>query len=511
MKLKLDLKGLLGKKKGAELDPDGIVVDGEKSAGNAKARAALVWVKSNALVVILAVVSIGSLVLAYLFSSDLAAGNQKSASEKAQHLDSLRSLERSSVTITIPGNEPIQFSGVVSRKLVEEVRTRMSSGDEKSEDVMALAVLHNSKKREPAMPLRLDAKSPKVQQVHLDMLEALSKEYDQLLEKCRATLPPSEDDVRPELRRTKARFLQMNQVAPATPSANQPAGQAAGQAGAVDAKGKSTLDSGLQEQLRSELQARRLGEYSKAAAEGGLYCSAGALGFDPKPASEGKADARLIELWRRQMKFWIAEDVVEACRAVNGSKSIPEAAVKRIVGINFVTLPGGSDDGQGGSLADSQPPAEQPVEGAAEGTVGNADALTGPPIDPQAPVTRSFEKSLSGWATNQLFDVHTSVVRCVVETSKIPAFMNALAKRNFIVVTDVRVAPVDPFAAIQEGFYYGASEPVSLVTLTIDSAWLRQWTGAFMPDPVRKKLGTSGQVQGGVQDGDVAPNGGAGS
>jgi len=42
--------------------------------------------------------------------------------------------------------------------------------------------------------------------------------------------------------------------------------------------------------------------------------------------------------------------------------------------------------------------------------------------------------------------------------------------------------------------------------LTIDSAWLRQWTGPLMPDPVRKQLGTSGTVQGG----ETGPDGGAG-
>jgi len=505
--LKIDLKGLLGKKKGAAPEADGIVIDGEKSAGSAKVKQILVWVKSHALVVTLAVVSIGALVSAYLFSSDLAAGNQKSATEVAQHLESLRALERSSVTITIPGNAPVQVSGVVSKKLVEEVRTRMSAGEEKHQNVMALAVVHNSHGRSSAMPLRVDLKSPKVQQVHFEMLDALTKEYDALLARCRATLPPSEDDVRTELRRTKARFLQMNQVGqPGGQAGGQVAGQPAGQASAGGGQGKSALDPALQEQLRSELQARRLGEYSKAASEGGLYCSAAALGFDSKPASEDKPEARLLELWRRQMKFWVAEDVVEACMAVNGDKSIPEATVKRIVGINFLTLAGSGGGDQDGSLAESALPVEQPLEGAGQGDASGQDASTGPAIDPQAPVTRNYEKSLSGWATNQLFDVHTAVVRCVVETSKIPAFMNALAKRNFVVVTDVRVTPVDPFAAIAEGYYYGAKEPVSLVTLTIDSAWLRQWTGPLMSDPVRKQLGTSGTVQGGA----TAPDGGAG-
>ena len=496
MNLKLDLKGMLGKKKAAVTETDGIVVDGEQSSANQRVKQALVWAKTNALVVTLAAVSIGGLVSAYLFSSDFAAENQKGAQAVAKHLDDLRALERANVSITIPGNAPVQVSGVVSKKLVEVVRSHMSTGEEKPQNVMALAVAANSHGRSSAMPLRIDQKSPKFQQVHLEMLDALQREYDGLLARCRATLPPSEDDVRTELRRTKARFLQMNQSAKSgDTSAAAGDGRAVGQSAAGTGASKPTLDPALAEQLRRELQARRLGEYSKAAAEGGLYCSLAALGFDSKPASEG-ADARLLELWRRQMKYWLAEDVVEACMALNGARAIPEAPVKRIVGISFVTLSSGDGTDQGGSLGQSAPPPEgQAPEGSVEGDPNAQDALTGPPIDPQTPVTRNYEKSLSGWSTNQLFDVHTAVVRCVVETSKIPSLMNAMAKRNFVVVTDVRIAPVDPFAAVQEGYYYGAKEPVSLVTMTIDSAWLRQWTGAFMPDPVRKKLGTSGTVQ----------------
>ena len=65
-------------------------------------------------------------------------------------------------------------------------------------------------------------------------------------------------------------------------------------------------------------------------------------------------------------------------------------------------------------------------------------------------------------------------------------------------IADVRISAIDPFVAIRSGYYYGLN-PVSLVVLKLESAWLREWTGPLMPDSVRAQLGTTGQVQGVTQ------------
>lgn len=83
----------------------------------------------------------------------------------------------------------------------------------------------------------------------------------------------------------------------------------------------------------------------------------------------------------------------------------------------------------------------------------------------------------------------------MVETAKIPLVTDAIVQQNFIAITNVRISPVDPFVAIQSGFFYGES-PVSTVVLSLESIWLRQWTGPLMPDEVRLKFHTTGQVQG---------------
>jgi hypothetical protein len=76
----------------------------------------------------------------------------------------------------------------------------------------------------------------------------------------------------------------------------------------------------------------------------------------------------------------------------------------------------------------------------------------------------------------------------VVETARMPELFDALARRNFMTVLDVKVRPADPFLAASEGFIYGKN-PVSEVDLVIESVWLREWTAPLMPAEVRTALG----------------------
>ena len=94
----------------------------------------------------------------------------------------------------------------------------------------------------------------------------------------------------------------------------------------------------------------------------------------------------------------------------------------------------------------------------------------------------------------------------VAETDAIPVVMDALARRNFITVIDARIRPLDSFAAAEEGYIYGA-KPVSLVSLKLESLWLREWTGPFMPDDLRARLGTTGLLAQSPSDAESGPTG----
>jgi len=75
-----------------------------------------------------------------------------------------------------------------------------------------------------------------------------------------------------------------------------------------------------------------------------------------------------------------------------------------------------------------------------------------------------------------------------VDSAKIPEVFDALARQNFMTVINAEVDAMDLFAAIKDGYFYGTA-PVSLLTLEIETIWLREWTAQFMPTELKQALG----------------------
>ncbi len=461
MNLKFDIKSLL-KRKAAE-SPDG--VDGSPAEGSQVARKVAVWIKANALVVVLGVVSISAAVGAVIFSGDIQVENEEAAAAIGAKFEEMARLERTPVSILIPGNEVVTGNVAVNRKLVELVKDRMADGVPVGNGVSASALTHNRGVHAPIMSLRLAASDSKFKQVHLDMYDKLKESYAALVKECRGVLPPSEEDVMIELQRSKLRFIEaeLNQT--------------------IDVK----LTTEQQTKLVADLSARRLKAYKSVADDQGIYVDEAVLGA-PSAALD---KPNLSKLWDLQWKFWIAEDIVRACVALNNGASISVGPVKRIAALRPLgRLAAGTTTAEGGE-----------GEVASDASAGDGSALGSAlgsgarPIDPNAMVSMAdYQLSTRGWASNQLYDVYRTRVTLIVETAKIPAVVNALAKQNFIAITDAKIARVDLFEAIRDGYYYGEN-PVSKVTLTLESVWLRQWTGPLMPDEVRATFGTTGQVQ----------------
>jgi len=481
MNLKFDIKSLL-KKKPAVSDGG---ISSSPSRGSEQVRSAVIWVKSNLLVLSLATVAFLALGIGYYFSSEMFAANEQAATTLGAKVEALSKLQRSPVSIVIPGNDAVTGNVVVNRKLVDAVKVGMATANSAgsgSSTIMNSAVKHNSKGHAPIMSLRLKPNDQQLAQVHLDMFDKLQERYAKLLESCRATLPPSEEDVRVELQRAKLRFIQAdlskNVDMPLTPQE--------------------------QAKLVEDLKSRRLAAYCDCAKNAGLYADMFDLGAPRVAPVEDNADKRLEKLWDLQWKFWVAEDIVRAFAKLNEGESISTGPVKRIVGIHF----SGRVVGAGLAGVEGQaPPAEEvPSESGEPGSEG-AVVSTGAFIDTSQVVPVSdFSTSFQGWSSNQLYDVYKVTLRFVAETSKIPSVTNALARQNFMAITNIRIVPADQFEAIRSGYFYGVN-PVSVVTMNLESAWLRQWTGPLMPDVVRQKFGTTGQVAASTRP-DGAANGG---
>ena len=76
----------------------------------------------------------------------------------------------------------------------------------------------------------------------------------------------------------------------------------------------------------------------------------------------------------------------------------------------------------------------------------------------------------------------------IIDSQRLPEAFDALAKYNFMTITNARVEPEDLFLAIRDGYFYG-SRPVSRVTLELETIWFRQWTTQFMPLELKQALG----------------------
>jgi len=140
---------------------------------------------------------------------------------------------------------------------------------------------------------------------------------------------------------------------------------------------------------------------------------------------------------------------------------------------------------------------------AGDGSGGEAPAapaarveLADPTIDIKAEAARDYSKRFTGRVSNGIYDVRLAEVTFVADTERLPAVFDALASQNFMTITNVRIAPADPFAAARTGFLYGI-KPVSQVSATVETLWFRDWTARHMPAALRTALGiTSGAPAG---------------
>lgn len=465
--MKLNLKSLLKRKK----SPDASPASAPSKQLPPQVEKALIWVKANLLLVVLATASIATLGGGWWFQGELRTQIEEEASSYASKGGELARLQSSDITITIGEGEPIAQKGVVNQALVDAVKQRMGQGG--ASDSTAIrrdALAHNRGAHEPVLNLRIPAKSPERESVHQDFYKELSKQYEALLLEVSAGSPPSDEDVTIKLQRRQGRFAQND----------------------LKKAADATLTTDERAQLEPVLVNHRLGLYSEVAQSKGIYCDAPDIGMP----SEQPAKFDFKGMWMLQWKLWIAQDIVRACKSVNGTNMIPDAPIKRIKIVQFA--------GQviGGVVANSDDPGASESDPAAAPADGEA---TGQAINPSAPVAMNqFGVSRKGWATNQLYDVFNARVTLIVETTKIPQVSNAFAKQNFIIITDVKIRPVDPFAAASEGFFYG-NQALSELTLTMESAWLREWTAPLMPDEIRKQLNTSGMLVGLGQDSATEP------
>ncbi|MSR42177.1 MAG: hypothetical protein EXS10_09815 [Phycisphaerales bacterium] len=456
----------------------------------------MTWVKEHVLVVVFCGVVIAALVGGFFGSASFNETVRLKAEEQALRYGELARVENGSITISLPGlTEPFTGKGVINDAVVQQYSRAIVVISEDATKIQRAALQRNLNRREG-----FDPKSPVAQflpQVNAEKASLLrysaqkffAAEYARLLEEVHAGAAPSNTEVMKLLEASRLNFINQD----------------------LRKSDAASLTPEEQSKLDQRLATNRIGLIETAALALSFYCDPRELGIPSEAAAKALSlDSKDLGTYEQtlfdwQWRFWIMEDLLHGFYAANqaGAKElVPEirAPVKRILSIDIAPFAkGGSANAEGGSSENassgsaasfgaSEPPAEgAPTEGAPATVVARA-ALGSPNIDATAEAPRDYSKSFTGRTSNSVYDVRRVTVVFVAETAAIPTVLDALSKENFMTVLDMSVARADPFAAAVQGFAYGV-EPVSLVTIELETVWFREWTAHFMPESVRGVLG----------------------
>jgi hypothetical protein len=456
------------------------------------------WMKANTLIVVFAAIVVVVPVGAY-FAADAFGSNVRSAADaKARSYSAVSSALNATVDIPIPGGESVRLEGLPNERTVAEFTKILEGATDASVEVYNVALARNqgSPAHGPIVDASVfpnygrsfgDADRSRVQ-----FARALLKKYEQLLKDVNAGTPPAGEAAVEKVAGVERRIL--------------------------SEQGVDTLEKIADKQKRAEaeetLRKARLGVYGEKAKQISIYASMSAFGVpgedDPAIATPLKdlkeTDAQDRLLYDLQWQYWIASDVLHAFKAANGSgnNSVLRNPVKRLVSLRVLPMEVASSSASSGeamSMGGGDPAADAsavPADGSGASADGSAGASTDamaatpaggvPAIDETVEVNREYAKRLTGRVSNAVYDVRLAEVVFVAETSKLPLIFAKMSDQNFMTITNLKIAPADPFAATRLGYLYGA-EPVCEVTATIETVWFRSWTAKHMPKVLLTALG----------------------
>ncbi len=255
------------------------------------------------------------------------------------------------------------------------------------------------------------------------------------------------------------------------------------------------------QQLGQDLVRRRLQEYAGRAKSLAFYASLDAIrGADttqmqdsgwsripsvaPSQSEITEADA-FVWNW----DYWVVTDVLEAVALANtdrisGAMPVSEAPIKRVerLRISEIRLPAaaaagdamGDMSGMGGFGSDRD---------AGMGSFGSP-GMSGFGAESAAPGTVTH----TGRTGDSSYDIRRVELTVIASSQNLPRLFDALGRINYMTVTGVNLQPVDVWADLDQGFFYGEEHVVRAV-ISIETIWLRSWTLPLMPDRVRQGVG----------------------
>jgi hypothetical protein len=290
---------------------------------------------------------------------------------------------------------------------------------------------------------------------------AIFAAYDSLLKEINAGEPPTLESMRQDLETRRTAFITQD----------------------LRKTSSDTLTDDEQRRLQEELTNVRMSKYALAAEKAGIYASTAQLEV---PAFDRTQQPTMDEMFGWQWQFWVTQDILKALNEANkADRFVVRAPVKQVVRLSVLDVPGldggGHAGGGGGNFGGGL------GGGAGDGSDGGDAAMGGTAPDPKTPVPTDFS-TITGRQTNPLYDVISVDLVMVVESRRLPQVLDALARYNFITVSELNLTAADAFEAARAGYFYGDTH-VATVSLRLETVWLREWTQQFMPSSLKQRLG----------------------
>lgn len=412
----------------------------------------LEWVKSNLLIVILCVVMIAAIFVLPMMAGGM---NEKVKAELDANVrkhSELTNLGRATHTVSFP-DVSLDFKGPVNPPTIEALEKVVTAVKVDADAVVSRAELHNRKNRnvlQPDLFPKADPGSMIVlpERFHIRLMDA----YGMLLTDGRAVIagmPASSDKMFEDLQRADKTFRETK----------------------LNVAADATLSDEDMQKLQEHLTEYRVSMYRDDARNFKVYTRVENLN---PPRFNNANPPSMLEMFNRQWRYWITEDVMMALRGVNeDAESVLDAPIKIILAVAPHTPVQVVETSGGGGMA---------------GMAGRANAPAALIETPGGAIQPDHSASfITGRKSNSLYDVCDVTVVLIMETARIPEVVNAISKYNFMTVTDLVLSAADPYDYITEGFIFG-NEPITRLDLQIETVWLRSWTTPLMPDETKQAL-----------------------
>ncbi|MHC5028050.1 MAG: hypothetical protein ACYTGR_14955 [Planctomycetota bacterium] len=426
----------------------------------------ITWVKSNVYTCIFIVVMIAAAVTMPIVAGKMNASVREENESRANKLSQIEKIRKTQVGDL----EANVTTLLVNDKAIQHLRERVEAQGGDADAVFEAAIEHNRKGRGVLnTELFPDPPPSRVEVLPKLFHEELTAAYDDLLSDVRAGTPPDAAVIAEFLERRQEQFLSSN----------------------LAGEGIDSLSDEDRAQLVENMTGARVGRYVEKAQDMKFYASADVLGL---PMYEQRRYDQW-ELFDWQWNYWVHEDLLRGIEAANAKhESVVDAPVKRIISVGIrvgepLGAPSAAPSGGGGGGGTGMTMGfGSGGGGGGGGGAANKTAAPATPLNPSAEAVLNYAESISGRSTNPLYDVRYIDIDMVVDPTRIPEVLDALARRNFITVVQLNLTEADPFAALREGYFYG-TDRVAELSLTLETIWLRPWVTEFMPTTVKEQLG----------------------